>query len=281
MRYKSDKFRKPVLEYLYIPITLECNRNCKGCVCYSPLAGIETRITLEQFEKAINKFIEITGKETIQQIDISGGESLLHPDILNFLRLSREIFINSNIVIKSNGLLVQSFIRDNYKLLQYFKIGIEYSEYPEVQCDEISYLCNKYKINFNQHWKTSNFKFRKMGINEKPNYIDMCEEWDKCCDVNACHILRIFEDKAYYTGCSTPVFLDILDDYFKTSFEKLLKKGDRIDIFDPNVTLDDILNFHQPLHFCAYCRRRTGIWFNNTEISEKSQNEWIVNEQLS
>jgi hypothetical protein len=103
----------------------------------------------------------------------------------------------------------------------------------------------------------------------------MNEEWWQCFDSNACRTLRIVDDKiAYYTGCSTPAYIDIFDKYFGTSYESLLKKGDRINIYDESVTLDDFLNFHQPIMFCAHCRRRTGIFYKNNEVSEKSKNEW-------
>ncbi|MDR2409390.1 MAG: 4Fe-4S cluster-binding domain-containing protein [Bacteroidales bacterium] len=274
MRYFSDRYRKPFLTYLYVPVTLECNRNCKGCVCYSPLAGSETRVTLEQFERAIKRITEITGTETIQQVDISGGEPLLHPDILKFIEISRSIF-TQDIVIRTNGLLLSYFIENNWKFIQTHRIKFEISEYPDVPIDKIMSLAKHYKITCWNHWGKTDFKFRKMGISIKPNYLEMNEEWDKCCDTNCCNTLRIIGDKAYFTGCSTPVFLDILDNYFGTSYEKLIRKGDRIDIYDPTITLDDFLKFHQPIPMCAYCRRRTGVWFN-LEKSEKNKNEWIA-----
>jgi len=276
MRFYSDSFRKPVLDYIYIPITLECNRNCKGCVCYSPLAGPETRITLNQFKKAIYRLIEITGKESIQIVDISGGEPLCHPEILDFLTCARNIFnnnLNTMIAIRSNGLLLLDFIDKNYDFMKQNDITIEYSGYPEVENDKIVSLCNKYDIRCFQHWKQP-IKFTKLAVSTKPDYRNMNEEWHQCFDRNCCHTLRIIGDKAYFTGCSTPCYIDILDKYFNTNFESLLKKGDRVDIFDPNTTLDDILNFHQPIYFCAYCRRRTGVRFGS-ELSTKSRDEWF------
>jgi MoaA/NifB/PqqE/SkfB family radical SAM enzyme len=277
MRFISDKYRKPVLDYIYIPITFECNRNCKGCVCYSPLAGPETRITVNQFERSIKRLIEISGIETIQTVDISGGEPLCHPEILDFLKCSRDIFSDANntsIFIRTNGILLPDFIEKNHDFITQNKISIEYSQYPEIDISNILFLSNKYKIKTYQHFKGLMINFIRTAVSVKPNYRDMNEEWEKCSDKNCCHTLRIIGDKAYYTGCSMPVYLDTLDKYFNTNFESLLKKGDRVDIFDPNTTLDDLLNFHQPIHFCAHCRRRTGVTFE-TELSTKSKDEWI------
>lgn len=275
MRYLSDRYRKPVLDNVYIPITLECNRNCKCCVTCSPLVGSETRVTLEQFERTIRRLIEISDVKTIESVDIAGGEPLLHPDILKILEFTRNIFMNSTIRIRTNGILLPEFIEKNLIPLKELKIDMEYSQYPEVRSDKLHMLKKKYDLNIFPHFYEFNFKFNKFLISEVPNYTMMNEEWDKCCDANACHVLRIMGDKAYYTGCSAPVFLDILDNHFGTDFESLLKKGDRVDIFDPNTTLDDILNFHQPIHFCAHCRRRNSNPINNDEISEKSKDEWI------
>lgn len=276
MRFLSDRYRRPVLEYIYIPITLECNRNCKGCVSCSPLAGKETRITMVQYTKTLERLIEIAGTETIQKIDISGGEPLIHPDVLEFLKVTKNIFNNSIIEIRTNGILLPAFIEENYKLLQELNIQIGYSEYPGIDLEGISYLCRKYNLNRNPRWGGSEFKFIKMGVCERANYLDMNEEWDKCCDKNSCNNIRIIGDRAYFTGCTAPVYVDVLDKYFGTSFEKLLKKGDRIDLFDKNTTLDDLLNFHQPIMFCAHCRRRTNTFFDNTKLSGKSKDEWLV-----
>jgi organic radical activating enzyme len=274
MRFHADRYRRPVLDYIYIPITLECIRNCRGCVSFSPLANSETRITVENFEKALKRVIDIAG-DTIQQVDISGGEPLCHPDILKFLGSARSIFPKSKVVIRSNGILLPDFIERNYHILNDLSITIEFSEYPNSNKTAISDLCRIYHLELWNNWGTSDFKFLKTGICTRPNYRDMNEEWWQCFDSNACHTLRIIDDKtAYYTGCSAPVYIDIFDKYFGTSYESLLKKGDRINIYDESTTLDDFLNFHQPIMFCAHCRRRTGIYYNNNEISEKSRNEW-------
>jgi len=270
----SNRFRKPVLDYVYIPITLECNRNCKGCVSYSPLAGPETRVTFEQYERAINRLVEIAGTDTIQHVDIAGGEPLLHPDLLQILEFTRSVFKNNSIMVRSNGLLLPDFIDRNIEFIKKYSISVEYSQYPEVQTNRLFNLSNRHNILIKPHFHNFNFVFQKIAVSEMPNYVDMNEEWHQCSDANSCHTLRIIEDKAYYTGCSTPVYIDTLDRYFGTRFESLLKKGDRIDIFDPNTTLDDLLNFHQPLHFCAHCKREK-IKFNNNEISEKSKKEWL------
>jgi len=277
---EPSKSRKPLLDYIYVPITLKCNRNCKGCVCFSPLVKKETEISLSSFEKALIRLIEIIGSsgvETLQQFDISGGEPLIHSNLLEFLRIARDKLPYTYIVIRSNGLLLPEFIITNYKILQDLKIGISICPYPEIDRKNISDLCKRFKLRFSEKHETTDFRFIKTGISLMPNYREMSNEWERCSDGNSCHTLRIIDDNtAYYTGCSTPAYIDIFDEYFNISFENLLKKGDRINIFNKDTSLNTLLDFHQPIAFCAHCRRRTGIFYENTEISERNIDEWLV-----
>jgi MoaA/NifB/PqqE/SkfB family radical SAM enzyme len=165
MRFHSDRYRRPVLDYIYVPITFECNRNCKGCVAFSPLANSETRITVENFEKALKRVVDVVG-DTIQQIDISGGEPLCHPDVLKFLSSARSIFPNSKVTLRTNGMILPDFIEKNHHILNALSVTIEMSDYPNSNKTTVLDLCRKYNLEFWKKWEKSDFKFVKIGICE-------------------------------------------------------------------------------------------------------------------
>jgi ABC-2 type transport system ATP-binding protein len=82
MRY-SDTFQCEV------HLVEHCNLNCKGCYHFSPLAK-EEFLFLTEWEKDC-KQLSTLFKDRIGHISLMGGEPLLHPDICEFMRITREI----------------------------------------------------------------------------------------------------------------------------------------------------------------------------------------------
>lgn len=98
--YKSP-VPSPKLE---VHITEHCNLNCRMCSHFSPLAP-ETYLSLDEYTRDLTRLKELYQNDLFH-FRILGGEPLLHPQILQFLRAAREIFEDTRIELLTNGLLL-------------------------------------------------------------------------------------------------------------------------------------------------------------------------------
>ena len=58
-----------------------------------------------------------------------GGEPLLHPQVLDFCKITRELFPYSEIVLVSNGILLHKFTDEDIYTFNKLKIGLCISDY--------------------------------------------------------------------------------------------------------------------------------------------------------
>jgi uncharacterized radical SAM superfamily Fe-S cluster-containing enzyme len=82
-------------------ITGHCNLNCKCCNHFSPLVK-ESFVSLEGFENDFKRLSELTGRHN-DNIDLMGGEPLLHPEINKIMDIARKYF-DGPINIVTNGI---------------------------------------------------------------------------------------------------------------------------------------------------------------------------------
>jgi hypothetical protein len=94
---------KPTLGYLELLATQVCNLVCQGCSTYSdvPHRGYTT---WSQAESELTPWLE---RIDIDDIGIMGGEILINPDIINWLKGIRRLLPHSRIRFVTNGLLVE------------------------------------------------------------------------------------------------------------------------------------------------------------------------------
>ena len=93
-----------MIEYLEHHIVDHCNLKCGGCSHFSPIAD-EWFESIEDFTKDFTELAKKTeGKVGV--IRLMGGEPLLHPKVEDFLKITRNLFPNSQIQIVTNGLLI-------------------------------------------------------------------------------------------------------------------------------------------------------------------------------
>ncbi|MFA6368811.1 MAG: radical SAM protein [Candidatus Shapirobacteria bacterium] len=87
---------KPLI--LFIRITENCNAGC--FMCGFAQSKKQFYITLKQFKNIVDQ----ASKAGIKMVRFTGGEPLLHPDIITFVRLFKEKGIKTSII--SNGFLL-------------------------------------------------------------------------------------------------------------------------------------------------------------------------------
>ena len=112
MKFPWNKYEEIPLERrntLQIFITSRCNLKCKGCFARRVMANHCGDISLEEYKDTVIKFMEKGGK----QINILGGEPLLHPELRKILDINRENKIKTTIY--TNGYFLKNYSKEDFE----------------------------------------------------------------------------------------------------------------------------------------------------------------------
>ncbi len=139
------------LNLVLINIVEHCNLNCKNCCHFSSLAQ-EEFLDINIFEQDLKRLLELTKNRSylIKNIQLCGGEPLLHPELIKFLEISRKYFPTSDITIVTNGILLNQQSEEFYRSCSNYNIKIAPTVYPiKVNWDAIEEKAKKYNFLIN------------------------------------------------------------------------------------------------------------------------------------
>lgn len=254
-----------VLNYLTIGLSEHCNLNCTQCDHFSPLAD-EKFYNLADFKKDLERLSFLTNGN-INKIALEGGEPLLCPEITEYIKIARENFKKTNIIIITNGILLNKMNEEFYNCLKENNIGLEITKYPiNVDYEKIKNSAFKYGINLkmlNETIKTSH----KVPLDLEGKQ-DTRESFMNCWHANNCVFLK--EGKLF--TCTIAPNIEHFNKFFNKNLE--LNKNEGIDIFKAQ-SMDEILAFlSRPIPFCRYCKVKERSFGHKWRISKKEITEW-------
>ena len=248
-----------MINYLEHHIVDHCNLNCAGCSHFSPLAQ-QWFEDIEDFKRDFTQLAEITNKQ-VGTIRLMGGEPLLHPQVLDFLIITRQLFPYSQIQIVSNGILIPSMKQELLKVCNENNILICVSNYGlNMDLRQVLNGFNKTRID----WKNQMYNIS----------LDTTGTQDPARAFNGCD-LHVNHWYYFQNGCFYPCCICANIDYFNQYFNLNLEcKNEYISIY--NHTEDEIKQFlNQPITLCKYCntalRNRS---YSNFHVSKKDIKEW-------
>ena len=123
-----------MIPYIETHIEDACNLKCRGCSHFSPLAQ-PRRKDLQEFEAEFERLAEI---EDIRVIRLMGGEPLLNPAFMEYLRIAREYFPASKIALVTNGILADR-LGQHAQELRDLNISVTVSVYHIPEQREFAY----------------------------------------------------------------------------------------------------------------------------------------------
>ncbi len=254
---------KEFLDSIEFHVSDSCNLNCTNCGHFSNLAEKHT-CDVETFRKDLKRFIEIMG-EKLKGVILIGGEPLLNPDIRKFITSARELFPTGNLLMFTNGILLNTMPENFWKTCSECKLDIIVSAYPiEIHIEEISAKAKEYgvKISFADRHE-DNWLYWYLDLQGTH---DITKNFILCSQANNCHQIR--NGRLY--PCSVAAYVDYFNKKFNTNL--VLSDEDSLDL-SQSVTAQDVLNFlSRPVPFCRYCKREIvdfGLWKRSTgELSE-------------
>lgn len=258
---------KPSLTYFEVPITDNCNLNCKGCLFACNLTKNLTHFSFDQIEKDARRMNELF--YDVPWIRILGGEPLMHPDIVKILALYRRLFPDSEIDLCTNGLLIPKMDKVFWETVIENRISIHISGYRPTysMLDKIDAILLEKGIPY-AILKREEFSkyYTKKDTNDKNKSFDKCQ-------ARACYEL--------YNGrlatCSAVIAFEKFNEYFQSQYS-IYENEDWFDIHQESVNawhIKEILD--HPSNLCRYCSDgRTEIFEWDYSGKEVSLEDFII-----
>jgi organic radical activating enzyme len=254
-----------------------CNLACYSCSTASPLAN-ERFYDYRQFEAELLQMKKLFG-DGLSTLWISGGEPLLHPRLLDFLRLAREVLQaggqmgrQTDIKLITNGILLNKLGDDYYKCFADADITICWTRYP-VKYPDLENVFKRFrqfgvKYTYSEDTIDSPKQSAWMGLAGQATQ----KRWDYlfCQMHNTCLVCK--DGKIYH--CPVRMAADNIHAGFDVATP--VRDGDELDIFSAK-NADEILAYlsKRPA-LCDYCplrdRRIVGDW----RPSKKERGEWLL-----
>lgn len=261
---RSKIIEHPIHQIEY-SITDICNKNCKACSHFAPLAKQANFVNVKDFENEIKILHNII--PDAHTFWLIGGEPTLHPELMQLLKILRKIYEISIGVMTNGYRLLETdkefwgFIRENEVIWRITTYDIEPERYIELfkrnGCIDLLSL----DIN-NRFYNLVTLTEEKQEISQK--------KYNKC----GWESLNIVVRNGRIWKCPTVEYIDLFNNYFGKQFE--VNEDDYLEI-DGNLTRESLLTFQNiSSSFCANCdisKRYTSKY--EAVQSKRDIKEWL------
>jgi MoaA/NifB/PqqE/SkfB family radical SAM enzyme len=239
---KNVLHRRPKLFHLEVHLTDHCNLKCKGCGHFSCLAD-PYFADLDEFKRDFARLAELV--DDFERIHLLGGEPLLHPQVAEFVRVARQYFPNTRLVLYTNGLLLAKMNEEFWQAMHDTRCVLFIDKYPvNLPVDQIKALIEKYDVD--AVWE-ERVDFYKLPIHPEGGF-DAEDSFRRCHDIYNCPILR--NGRIY--PCAYAAYADILEDKMGVKGIQPTEK-DSISIYDENDPFAIAEFLMRPIPWCSRC----------------------------
>ena len=250
---------------LYVEIQLcdRCNLDCAYCSHLSPVSKPVT-ISLETLEAECRR-LERVG---IDEVNLMGGEPLLHPQVCDAIKLTRSILPNIKLIVSTNGLLLPRMSKEFWQVCRDNKVVIRITPYPKAKGGTWNYFKYVWLIKKNgvrmesTGWR---FGFRHQLLSEKAEY-DATSNYLRC----QLHCTQVRD--ATLWPCAYVAYAFNLNNKFGTNFKTAI--GDSLSLTDATTATDVRLWLLRTKPFCSHCGIKDAkhiTW----KRSEYTRSEWL------
>jgi hypothetical protein len=261
-----NKLWRPSIEF---NLTEHCNLRCTHCDQASSM--LPTRFAdVGSFKRDMEVLSTVL---EAAELKFGGGEVLLHPRLLDFLRIAREVRIAKRTVLLTNGVLLHKAPEELWNLID----GIWISVYPNVQLrfdwDWVRRMADRHGV---WVWRKDTPEFAPRAlITEVQNdkLVDMVFQNCALAHFESCHTVH---DGRYYM-CSPSVWTEPRLALHGIPFKN--RESDGVAIHDnPNLyeELDSLIRRQTPLKACQYCM---GSWARSTpnvQMTRASREQFLT-----
>ena len=221
------------LGYVEMHLTDHCNLNCVGCSHFSSIS----KPYFKDYIEFVAEMTELSEKFDVKVLRLMGGEPLLHPDCMKFCSTARDIFPHAQIVLVTNGILLDRV------------------DVALINENDITVCISDYNLNLN---RPEFFGIRKTQAHPKGELYNISLDLEgrqnpqyafDNCDLHT-HHWNFYKDGRLYPCCVMPN-IHIFLEHFGIEWE--YKEDDiGISVFDNNS--EKIVKFlNTPTPLCKYC----------------------------
>ena len=249
---------------LYVEIQLcdRCNLDCAYCSHLSPVSKPVT-ISLETLEAECHRLAHVG----VDEVNLMGGEPLLHPQVCDAIKLTRSILPNIKLIVSTNGLLLPRMSKDFWQCCRDNKVVLRITPYPKAKNGTLNYFKYVWLIRKNRVRMESTgwrFGFRHQLLSEKAEY-DATSNYLRC----QLHCTQVRD--ATLWPCAYVAYAFNLNNKFGTNFKTAA--GDSLPLDD--ITATDLrLWLLRTKPFCAHCGIKDAqriTW----RRSQYTRDEWL------
>ena len=243
----------------------QCNLNCKSCSTFAPVCK-SGRYEVDQLKKDLLR-IKALNIPKINFINFTGGETFLHPQLLELFSCARKLFPEIPMNCYTNGLKILS-VEDSYlSAIHEWGITLIITEYPlpGLHLEEAYQRLDRLGVSYNVIYSEGQKYFSKRPLDftkSTPKY-----KYYMCPRYKMCDSLFLYKGKFY--KCIYAFMSNAFNQAFGTSL--ITQREDYLDIY--KIKPDDIYQYMiSRIPYCGYCSPIEELvpW----GISEKRIEEW-------
>ncbi|MDR0785636.1 MAG: radical SAM protein [Treponema sp.] len=252
--------------YFEVHLTEHCNLACKGCSHFSPIAEKEY-LNISGFEMDCERLSRLSDRQ-IHGVALLGGEPLLHPQIVDVIKIIGKLFDYEFINILTNGTLLLKQTEEFWELCCKNRVSIHVSWYPiNIDINAIKAKAEEHNVKiYCPHERTNTMRKDVLDIQGEQ---DIEDNFKLCFKSNAC--IQLQNGRLY--PCSVVPNIRHFNKYFNCDLK--VTKDDYINIYEAKDTAEIACFLSKPIPFCKYCNIKGSILNGmEWEISKRSITEW-------
>lgn len=254
-----------------------CNLSCQMCDHYSQLSD-PWFVDMDQFEKDMIRMGELCGHK-LAAVSLLGGEPTLHPNIIDCMRITREQFPDTEVIVLTNGTLLLSLETSEHgnfwKVCKDYDIHITVTVYPiRIDYGKIEKKAAEYGVTLTMSSDIHAKALTKVVKISDKHTLDLSGTIDKFYCVNCLYFNKFSVLKAgKIYMCPIAAHSDIFNKCFGQDLK--IKEADYLDIYQIS-SWREISEFScQYVPFCSYCDLKHWGHHSEWKASSKQIGEYI------
>lgn len=250
-------------------LTEHCNLSCYHCDHASPLMA-KTFASLEDYERDVTTIAEAVH---VEEFRLVGGEPLLHPQLLDFMKIAHSIGIGDSIKIYTNGQLLHTMPDEFWDLTDILWI----STYPGVRRrmsdEEIAEKCDRHGVLLDLRPVIT--EFNRSVINNPVEDKGLVRRiFAECKMANEYSCFAIYD--GMFFRCSIAPFMKERLGMSGIDFPN--SRVDGIPIHgNPDLAqqIDARVKSKEPLESCTYCLGSSGPMVPHRQVNRQGCKSWV------
>lgn len=251
------------IPHVDLHIVDHCNLNCESCANFGNLVQEEVVYPFEQIKASLTRLHDLC--PNIAQINIIGGEPLLHPNWREIVPLVRKLFPYTTIFLVTNGILVKRLNVRDANIFKDNSVTFAITLYPPIKKNAEKLVEHLRTIQLPFVGGRRDFFERRLTHEKQFN---MKQQFEKC---GNCNCLR--GNMLGY--CAIASYTDYYNKYFG---EQILPEDSGVDLFSVNSGKELLDQLHRPLELCRQCVACVAgtQYVEPWRQSKKLKDEWFI-----